>query len=122
MKNHIDSTSKNTEATNPWYRSAVTTAIVCAVFSLIVLGFFVRNYIRGRIRDTEWETQSENLKIELRQNPDDKQLLLRIRQLDLEFRQHRIRRLDFSRKGGYLLFGSVVIMLIALKCADTFKK
>ncbi|MFH1884474.1 MAG: PQQ-binding-like beta-propeller repeat protein [Planctomycetota bacterium] len=122
MKTHIDKTSKNTEATNPWYRSAITTAIVCAVFSLIVLALFVTNYVRGRIIDLRWETQSENLKIELRRNPDDKQLLLRIRQLDLQFRQHRIRRLDFSRKGSYLLFGSVVIMLIALKCADTFKK
>ena len=122
MKTHIDSTSKNTEATNPWYRSAVTTAIVCAAFSLIVLAFFVTNYVRGRIIDAKWEIQSENLKIELRQNPDDNELLERIRQLDLQFRQHRIRRLDFSRKGSYLLFGSVVIMLIALKCADTFKK
>ena len=122
MKTNIDSTSKNTEATNPWYRSAVTTAIVCAAFSLIVLTLFVTNYVRGRIIDAKWEIQSEDLKIELRQNPDDKQLLLRIRQLDLEFRQHRIRRLDFSRKGSFLLFGSVVIMLIALKCADTFKK
>ena len=105
-----------------WYRSAVTTAIVCAAFSLIVLALFVTNYVRGRIVDLRWETQSENLKIQLRQNPDDKQLLLRIRKLDLEFRQHRIRRLDFSRKGSYLLFGSVVIFLIALKCAGTFKK
>ncbi len=120
METHIDSTSKNTEATNPWYRSAVTTAIVCAVFSLIVLALFVTNYVRGRIIDLRWETQSENLKIELRQNPDDKQLLEQIRQLDLQFRRHRIRRLDFSRKGSYLLFGSVVIMLIALKFADTF--
>jgi len=41
--------------------------------------------------------------------------------LDLQYRQDRIRRLDFSRKGSYLLFGSVVIMLISLKCADTFR-
>jgi outer membrane protein assembly factor BamB len=105
-----------------WYRSAITTAIVCAVFALIVLALFVTNYVRGRIIDAKWEIQSENLKIELRQHPDDEQLLLRIRQLDLQFRRHRIRRLDFSRKGSYMLFGSVVIMLIALKCADTFKK
>jgi outer membrane protein assembly factor BamB len=105
-----------------WYRSAITTAIVCAVFALIVLALFVTNYVRGRIIDAKWEIQSENLKIELRQHPEDEQLLERIRLLDLEFRQHRIRRLDFSRKGSYLLFGSVVIFLIALKCADTFKK
>ncbi len=109
-------------ASGEWYRSAVRTAIVCAAFSLIVLSLFVINYVRGRIIDAKWETQSENLKIELREHPDGQELLLRIRQLDLEFRQHRIRRLDFSRKGSYLLFGSVVIFMIALKCADTYKK
>jgi len=136
MESHADKTQDprpKTQDTRPgsgiwplesveWYRSAVTTAIVCAVFSLIVLALFVTNYVRGRIIDAKWETQFENLKIELRQHPDDEQLLLRIRQLDLQYRRHIIRRLDFSRKGGYLLFGSVVILLIALKCAGTFKK
>jgi len=136
MESHTDKTQDprpKTQDTRPgsgiwplesveWYRSAVTTAIVCAVFSLIVLALFVTNYVRGRIIDAKWETQFENLKIELRQHPDDEQLLLRIRQLDLQYRRHIIRRLDFSRKGGYLLFGSVVILLIALKCAGTFKK
>jgi len=121
MESHTDKTSQSIEALSPWYRSAITTAVVCAVFSLIVLSLFVINYVRGRIIDLRWETQFENLKIELRRNPDDKQLLLQIRQLDLQFRQDRIRRLDFSRKGSYLLFGSVVIMLISLKCADTFR-
>jgi outer membrane protein assembly factor BamB len=116
------SATQNIEATSPWYRSAITTAIVCAAFSLIVLALFVTNYIRGRIIDAKWETQFENLKIELREHPDDQELLLRIRHLDLQYRRHIIRRLDFSRKGSYLLFGSVVILLIALKCAGTFKK
>jgi outer membrane protein assembly factor BamB len=122
MESHTDKTSQSIEELSPWYRSAITTAVVCAVFSLIVLSLFVINYVRGRIIDAKWEIQSENLKIELRQNPDDQELLLRIRQLDLQFRQHRIRRLAFSRKGSYLLFGSVVIFLIALKFADTYKK
>jgi hypothetical protein len=122
MESNTDKNSKNNGATSPWYRSAVTTAIVCAVFSLIVLTFFVINYIRGRIIDANWEVQSLNLKKEFGQNSDDEKLLAKIRQLDLQFRQHRIRRLDFSRKGGYLLLGSVVIMLIAIKSADTFKK
>lgn len=122
MESNTDNTSQNTETTSPWYRSAVKTAIVCAVFSLIVLTFFVINYIQFRIIDANWEIQSLNLKKEFGQNPDDEQLLAKIRQLDLEFIQRRIRRLDFSRKGGYLLLGSVVIMLIAIKSADTFKK
>ncbi|MFB0554377.1 MAG: PQQ-binding-like beta-propeller repeat protein [Phycisphaerae bacterium] len=136
MESHTDNTQDSRHKTqdprkgpgvwnlesSEWYRSAITTAIVCAVFSIIVFAFFVTNYVRGRIIDAKWEIQSENLKIELREHPEDQELLLRIRQLDLEFRQHRIRRLDFSRKGSYLLFGSVVIFLIALKFADTFKK
>jgi len=122
MESNSDKTSQINEVTSPWYRSAVTTAIVCAVFSLIVLTLFVINYIQFRIINTNWEIQSLNLKKEFGQNLDDEQLLSKIRQLDLEFRQYRIRRLDFSRKGGYLLLGSVVIMLIAIKSADTFKK
>ncbi len=115
-------TSQNTEAVSPWYRSAVTTAIVCGVFSLIVLIFFIISYIQFRIIDANWEIQSLNLKKEFGHNLNDEQLLSKIRQLDLEFRQRRMRRLDFSRKGGYLLLGSVAIMLIAIKSADTFKK
>jgi len=122
MESNTDNTSQNNGAISPWYQSAVRTAIVCAVFSIIVLTFFVINYIQFRIIDADWEIQSLNLKKEFGQNLDDEQLLSKIRQLDLEFRQRRIRRLDFSRKGGYLLLGSVVIMLIAIKSADTFKK
>jgi outer membrane protein assembly factor BamB len=107
---------------SPWYHCAVRTAIVCAVFTLIVLTCFVISYIRWRVIDANWETQSLSLKKQFGQNPDDEQLMAKIHELDLQFRQHRIRRLDFSRKGGYLLLGSVVIMLIAVKSADTFKK
>jgi outer membrane protein assembly factor BamB len=122
MESNTDKTSHNNDVISPWYHSAVRTAIVCAVFSLIVLTFFVVSYVQWRIIDTNWETQSLILKKEFGQNLNDEQLLAKIRQLDLEFRQRRIRRLDFSRKGGYLLLGSVVIMLIAIKSADTYKK
>ena len=100
MESNTDKTSHINEVTNPWYRSAVTTAIVCAVFSLIVLTFFVINYIQFRIIDANWEIQSLNLKKEFGQNLEDEQLLSKIRQLDLEFRQYRIRRLDFLAKAA----------------------
>ena len=103
MKSNSDKTSQINEVTSPWYRCAVRTAIVSAAFSLIVLAFFVINYIQFRIIDANWEIQSLELKKEFGQNQDDEKLLAKIRQLDLEFRQRRIRRLDFSRKGGYLL-------------------
>ncbi len=122
MESNTDKTAVNNRVISPWYHSAVRTAVVCAVFSLVVLIFFVINYIQWRKIDANWEIQSLSLKKEFGQNSDDEQLLAKIRELDLQFRQRRIQRLDFSRKGGYLLLGSIVIMLIAIKCADTFKK
>ena len=122
MKSRNDSTSENNKVTSPWYRSAVATAIIAAIFSLIVFTLIVLNYIHGRVVGTKQETQLENLKIEISGRPDDEQLLSQIRHLDLQIRQQRIRRFDRSRKGGYLLVGSVVIFVISLKCADILKK
>jgi outer membrane protein assembly factor BamB len=114
--------SQNNGTKSPWYHCAVRTAVVAAVFSVIVLGFVVVNYVQGRIIEAEWETQSLNLKKQFKQNPDDEQLLSRIRELDLQYRQNRIERLDFARKGAYLLLAGVTIMLVAVKSADSFKK
>jgi len=122
MESITDKTLQQDYTTSPWYQCAVRTAVVCGVFSLIVLFFFVINYIQWRVTDANWEIQSLDLKKEFSQNPDNQQLLSKIRQLDLKFRQERIRRLDFSKKGGYLLLGGVVIMLIAVKIADTYNK
>ncbi|MHC4173573.1 MAG: outer membrane protein assembly factor BamB family protein [Planctomycetota bacterium] len=159
------------KATNPWYRSAVATAIVGGVFSVIILTLIVLNYVQVKIPEPEREIELENLKLEIqnqpddellllwireldlqsvvdpnraeelgtlkaeiRGDPDDEQLLSRIRQLDLQvkqdkirrldlqFRQNKIRRRDFSRKGSYLLLGSVAVLLIGVKLADTFRK
>ncbi|MBN1806717.1 MAG: PQQ-like beta-propeller repeat protein [Sedimentisphaerales bacterium] len=122
MTSDTEKVLQNNGINNPWYRCAVRTALVCAVFSLIVLAFFVVNYIQWRAIDAEWEIQSLELKKQFGRNPDDEELSAKIRRLDLKFRQQRMRRLDFSRRGGYLLLGGVVIMFIAAKCADTFKK
>lgn len=122
MESDNDKTSLNYYKANPWYHGAVRSAFVCGVFSLVVLTFFVVSYIRWRITDAKWEIQSLELKKQFGHNPDDEQLLAKIRDLDLQYRQNRIRRLDFSRKGGYLILGGITIMLIAIKIADTFKK
>ncbi len=122
MKSRSDNPSENVEATSPWYRSAVATAIISGVFSLVVCVLIVLNYGQSKMVGTKQESQLENLKSEIRGRPDDEQLLSQIRQLDLQVRRQRIRGLDRSRKGSYLLLGSVVVLLISLKCAGTFKK
>jgi outer membrane protein assembly factor BamB len=122
MKNHIDNSSGSAKAISSWYHSAVATAIVGCVFSLIVLTLLVVNFFQTSVTLPKWEEQLQTLKDEIRSRPDDEQLLLRIRQLDLRIRKFRIRRLDFSYKGTFLLFGGVAVLLIGAKWAGTFKK
>jgi len=123
MESSDNNNSENVQAAGPWYRSAVATAVVGAVFSIVILALMVTNYVQGRVVDGRLEKELENLKIEINNRPDDEQLLLeQIRQLDLQFRRVTVRRLDFSHKGSYLLLASLVVFLIGIKCATTFKE
>ena len=117
-----DSTSRISGTANQWYASAVSTAIVGAIFSLIILVLLVSNFIHSSIVQARREQELVNQKIEIQKRPDDEQLLTQIRRLDLQYRQNLIRELDFTRKGAYLLLGSVVITLIGLKGASVLKK
>ncbi|MCK4291740.1 MAG: PQQ-binding-like beta-propeller repeat protein [Planctomycetes bacterium] len=123
MKSPDNNTSGDVQAVSAWHRSAVATALVGAVFSVIVLALIVGNYIRGRVHETRWEKKLENLRIEISNQPDDEQALLEeIRRLDLEFRRAMFRVLDFSRTGSYLLLASLSVFVIGIKWAGTFKE
>jgi outer membrane protein assembly factor BamB len=122
MEPRIETTSKNVEAVNPWYKSAVAMAIIGGVFSVIISGLLVANYFQRQVVNTERERQLEVLKVEIRSRPENQQLIEQIRQLDLQIRQHRIRGLDFSRRGSYLLFGSIAVLLVGVRWAGTIKK
>jgi len=122
MTANSDSTSRTSGAANQWYASAASTAIVGAVFSLIILVLLVSNFIRSSIVQARREQELINQKMEIQKSPANEQLLARIRRLDLQYRQNLIRELDFTRKGAYLLLGSVVITLIGFKSASVLKK
>jgi len=122
MKSNICNNSSKAKVTCSWYHSAVATSIIGAAFSLIVLTLLVVNFFQTSVTLPKWEEQLQTLKEEIRNNPDDQQLLSRIRQLDLQIRRNRIRRLDFSYKGTFLLFSSVAVLLIGVKWTGTFKK
>lgn len=121
MTANSDNNPPSNEAKDPWYQAAVGTAIVAGLFSLIVLGFLVQNYLMITIYDAARTEKLEAMKIAIRDTADE-ELMFDIRQLDLQIRQNRIRRLTFSRKGGYLLFAGVVIFLLALKWASSVAK
>ena len=122
MEAVVDKASENSKTAITWYRCAVASAIVAGIFTLIILTLIVRNYVRGRTVDPQWEKELETLKIEFQARPDDEKLLGRIRELDLQFRQENLRRPAFSRQGSYLLLGSLAVLLISLKYAVAFKR
>jgi outer membrane protein assembly factor BamB len=117
-----DSAAEHVQVTSSWYQCAVAMAVLSAVFSIVVCAFILMNYGRSKMVGTAEETALADLKLEIRSKTDDEQLLSRIRQFDLLLRQQRIRALDRSRKGSYLLLSGVVIFIISLRSAIAFKK
>lgn len=117
-----DSTSQHVQATSSWYRCAVAMSVLSAVFFIVVCAFLLMNYGRSKMAGTAEETTLADLRLGIRSKPDDEQLLSRIRQFDLQVRQQRIRALDHSLKGSYLLLAGVVVFIISLRSAIAFKK
>ena len=121
MKDNINNISEN-NITNQWYKSAILTAVIGMIFSFIILILLFGNFIRSTIVETRQEQELVELKKEIQSNPGDEELFEKVRQRDLEFRQNIFSRMDFNRKGGYLLLCSVIIMLIGFKSARTLIK
>ncbi|MHC4464702.1 MAG: outer membrane protein assembly factor BamB family protein [Planctomycetota bacterium] len=122
MKARVDGNSVNDKATSSLYQTAVGTAVVAGVFSLIVSALLILNYIQRTVADAKRIDELDALKIEILDQPTNEQLRSRIRQLDLRVRRERIQRLVFSRKGSYLLLGGIAVFLIGIKCASAFRK
>ncbi len=121
MKARVDGDSVDVRTTNQWYQAALWSAVVAAVFSLIVVVLLVVNYLQIKVFDPVRAERLELLKLKILDHPDDV-LLLQIRKLDLKIRQDRIRRHNFSYKGSFLLIGGLAVFVISAKVAAAFKK
>jgi outer membrane protein assembly factor BamB len=122
MNAERDDNSKSSKFADMLYRAAIQTAVVSGVFSLISVGLLLLNFYKGIIVEPRLEEQWEQLKTEVRNKPNDEELLSRVRELDLEMRTHRVRQDDFSRRGGYLLLGGLTVFLVSLKGAVHLRK
>lgn len=122
MKSNGDNISRNIGAADLWYRCAAATAVISGIFSLIVCAFLLGNHGRSIIVKTQQETELLNLRAESRKQPDNEQILAQTRAMDLQIRQQRLRALDRSTKGGYLLLGGVVVLVISLKLASKLQQ
>jgi outer membrane protein assembly factor BamB len=80
------------------------------------------NLGRSRMVGTPNEAKLVDLRTEIRNDPNNEQLLSRMREFDAENRRQRIRALDLSHKGSYLLLVGLVVFIISLRIAVEFKK
>ena len=122
MKTEANLNSGSIEAAGGWCKIAGATAVVAAAFSLLIIVVITVDYLQGVLIDTRLEKNLETLRVKLRLEPDSEPLLSQTRDLDLRIRRNRIGRLDRSRKGGYLLLGSIAALLIGVKWHDALRK
>ncbi len=102
-------------------RAAQAAAAVAGLFALVVAGLLVGNWVEMYFIFPQQEERLVEMKQAVIANPDDQQLVDRVRMIDLRLREKRFRRQDFVQKGGYLLLGCVTVCLVALKLAQWFQ-
>jgi outer membrane protein assembly factor BamB len=118
-----ENTEQQVEAkAKPYYETVVWCVVVAAVFCVIVSALLVANWAKRTRMDTESVDALDLLKVQARARPDDVELQTEIREFDLEYRSERVERLYDSRRGGYLLLGGVIVLVICLKIAAVLNK
>jgi len=98
------------------------TAVVAGLFSLIVSALLIFNYFQSRHADALDSKELDALKAALAQDPRNDSIKAEVRTLDLQLRKKYFRHREFSRKGGFLLLGGIVVFLIAIKSAAAYRK
>lgn len=104
------------------YQTGLRSAAIGGVFSAIVLVLLVVNYLQIKVLDPVRAEKLEMMKLTFIAQPENTELASRIRQQDFDIRRDWIRRRLFSRRGGYLLLGSLVVCLVGLKWTSTLRK
>ena len=121
MDNH-DTNPAHAEWTRAWYGAAVGTAVVAGAFSLLVAVALVFNNLQSRHADPLDSSALKQLKAALYQEPKNATIKSDIRALDVQLRKEYFRHRAFSKRGGYLLLGGIVVFLLALKSAAARRK
>lgn len=109
-------------------RIAARTAVVAAVFSLVVATLLVYDFsYRTKqdpftMKDPSQASARDVLKAALKQQPDNGPILEEIRKLDQQSRDEYFRHLAFVLSGAGLLCGGVIVSLAAGKWAATLRR
>ncbi len=122
MKTVNDDNSVDAGRASWSYQTALRSAAIGGVFSAIVIVLLVVNYLQIKVLDPLRAERLEMMKVKFIGESTSTELLSEIRQLDLDIRRDRIRRQAFSRRGGYLLLGGLIVCVVGLKWTATLRK
>ncbi len=118
----VDDKSENTVPASTWYRASVACAIVAGVFCVVVCVGLIQNYFHSDVSDPLDSEQFVALKAKLQTYPNDEQLKSKVRRMDLELREEYFRRQAFGVRGGWLLLGGIVVLLVSVGVAVGCRK
>lgn len=98
------------------------TSVISGVFALLICVLIIANYLQINKADPVNMTVMDSLVERLKSNPDDNALREEIRMLDLLYRKAYFTSLWQIRTGGYLLLGSVALLILSLQVIEYRKK
>jgi outer membrane protein assembly factor BamB len=104
------------------YRTAARTAIVAAVFSLVVATLMLYEFSQRSPKALVQSTAFETLKLALRQQPDNEAIKEGIRSFDREARESYFRQQAFTLSGAVLLCGGLIVSLASAKWAAAMRR
>ncbi len=119
--NEQNQTQKSGRFRDFLYRTTLLAAGIAAAFCAIVTIVLIVNFAQRKIIDTGREAELEEMRTQIRANPENEELVEQFRQLDLRWRSTRMQRLGFSRQGAYMLAGGLAVLVVLLKLSSTIK-
>lgn len=106
----------------PGFQAAFRTAIVAAVFDLVVIGLLAWHAFHSVAKDPLDSPRYLALQRQLAADPQNEQLKEQIRQLDLELREAYFRDRAFNQWGTLLLIAGLITFAIAARIASALRR
>lgn len=117
----MESETTQSRTVRLWYPMARNAAIVSGAFVLLLSALILVNYIQVQSVDPLNSEALTRLMQQLREEPKNEALKEQIRALDLLARRAYFTHQWQLRTGSYLLFGSMLVFLVALKYMGSLK-
>jgi len=114
--------NSETQKSTMYYFLAKRLIVIVGIFAAIISILMIANYAQTQSIDPLNSKAINALMMQLQNDPDNKELKDQIRALDLLARKAYFTNQWQIRTGSYLLFTSVVLVLLLLKYVSTFKE